>query len=81
MAFLLVVTENGYGLLMENKYTLRHRGKLGNKSITTRATGDSRNGKALRILNVKDPKKQNVCTLSASGQVAKFPLSEKRVLS
>jgi len=77
---LLVVTDTGYGLLMENKFNLRHRGKLGNKSIKTKATGVEKNGNAIAIREVKN-EKQEVFILSASGQVARFPIGEMRILS
>lgn len=79
--FILVVTDTGYGLLMKNEFTLRHRGKLGNKSIKTKATGVDRNGKVVAVCTAKNPEKQEVIIVSENGQLARFPLSEMRILN
>lgn len=81
MSYLLVVTDTGYGLLMKNEFTMRHRGKLGNKSIKTKATGVERNGKVVAVCAAKDQEGQEVIVVSESGQLARFPLSEMRVLN
>jgi len=73
---LLVVTECGYGLLMENKYTVRHRGKKGNKSIIT----NERNGDVIAVREVKKMS-QKVVVVAKSGQLAVWPVKEMRVLT
>jgi len=73
---LLIVTENGYGLLVENMYTVRHRGKKGNKSIVT----NDRNGNVVAVRQVKKMT-QKIVVVSATGQLAVFPVKEMRVLS
>lgn len=77
MAHLLVVTDNGYGILMEDTYPERHRGKKGNKSIKI----NERNGNAVAIRNITSLKKNTVLVLSRDGQVAKFLIHEMRVLN
>lgn len=77
---ILVVTSTGYGILMENGYTLRHRGKLGNKGIKTKANDVPRNGKVVAICDVNKSMKQEVLIASANGQIARFPISEMRIL-
>ncbi|MCK5612604.1 hypothetical protein KAR91_62610 [Candidatus Pacearchaeota archaeon] len=60
---------------MNDNYTIRHRGKKGNKSIVTNA----RNGAAVAVRKV-NKMSHKLIILSASGQVAKFPVSELRLL-
>lgn len=72
---LLIVTENGYGLLVEDNYTVRHRGKKGNKSIVT----NDRNGYVVAVRQVKKMS-QKVIIISGNGQLAVFPVKEMRVL-
>jgi len=71
--YLLVVNENGYGVLLNDDHNLRHRGRLGNKSIKTK------NGNAVAFCLVEDLE-QTVYVLSANGKITKFPVDELRIL-